>query len=95
VVSLPEGVELNCVAQGEMGIYWWGVHLSRIVHKEAELMGEVEQVGSFFFLLPPAVAVVLVSGGEGGVVGVSIGICIGIPSCLGREGWLRDHRRWM
>jgi hypothetical protein len=52
-------------------------------------------VGSFFFRLPPAVVVVLVSGGEGGAVGVSIGIYIEIPSSLGREGWLRDHRRWM
>jgi hypothetical protein len=42
VVSLPEGVELNCIAREETGIYWWGVHLSRIVRKEAELMGEVE-----------------------------------------------------
>jgi hypothetical protein len=43
VVSSLEGVELNCVAQGEMGIYWWGVHLSHIVHKEVELMVEVER----------------------------------------------------
>jgi hypothetical protein len=37
-----EGVELNCVAQGERDIYWWGVLLSRIVRKEVELGGEVE-----------------------------------------------------
>jgi hypothetical protein len=44
-------------------------------------------MGPFFFLLPPIVVVVLVSGGEGGVVGVRIGICIGIPSILGgRDG---------
>jgi hypothetical protein len=51
VVSLLEGVELNCVSQEEMGIYWWGVHLSLIVHKEAELMGKVDQwaLSSSFF----------------------------------------------
>jgi hypothetical protein len=43
VVLSLKGVELNCVAREETGIYWWGVRLSRIVHKEAELMGEVEQ----------------------------------------------------
>ena len=41
-------------------------------------------VGSFFFLLPPAMVGVLVSGG---VVGVSMGIVMGIPSFLGgRDG---------
>jgi hypothetical protein len=41
-------------------------------------------MGSFFFLLPPAVARGLVSGG---VVGVSMGIVMGIPSFLGgRDG---------
>jgi hypothetical protein len=41
-------------------------------------------VGSFFFLLPPAVAGGLVSGG---VVGVSMGIVMGIPSFWGgRDG---------
>jgi hypothetical protein len=43
VVSLPERVELNCVAREETDIYWLGVHLSRIVRKEDELMGKVEQ----------------------------------------------------
>jgi hypothetical protein len=44
-------------------------------------------VGSFFFRLPLAVAGVLVSGGVGGMVGVSIGICIEIPSIWGgRDG---------
>jgi hypothetical protein len=44
-------------------------------------------VGSFFFRLPPAIAVVLVIGGEGGVARVSTGICIGIPSDWGgRDG---------
>jgi hypothetical protein len=44
-------------------------------------------VGSFFFHLPPAVAGVLVSGGVGGMVGVSMGICIRIPSVWGgRDG---------
>jgi hypothetical protein len=37
-------------------------------------------VGSFFFHLPPAVVGRLVSGGVGGIVGMSMGICIGIPS---------------
>ena len=35
-------------------------------------------VGSFFSHLPLAVAVVLVSGGDGGAVGVGTGICIRI-----------------
>jgi hypothetical protein len=44
-------------------------------------------VGSFFSRLPPAIVMVLVGGGAGGVVGVSIGICIGIPYVWGgRDG---------
>jgi hypothetical protein len=43
VVSVPVGVELNFVSQGDMGTYWWGVHIYRIVQKEAELMVEVER----------------------------------------------------
>jgi hypothetical protein len=45
-------------------------------------------VGSLIFCLPPTVAVVLVSGGVGGVVGVSIGIYIEIPFVWGgRDVW--------
>ena len=40
-------------------------------------------MGSFFFLLPPAVAGRLVSGDVEGVVGVRMGIIIGIPSVWG------------
>ena len=44
-------------------------------------------VDSFFFCLPPVVATVLTSGGVGGTVGVSMGICIKIPSIWGgRDG---------
>jgi hypothetical protein len=44
-------------------------------------------VGSVFFHLPPAIAGVLTSGYVSGTVGVSMGICIGIPSILGgRDG---------
>ena len=44
-------------------------------------------VGSFFFLLPPAVAGGLVIGCGEGMVGVSMGIVIGIPSVWGgRDG---------
>jgi hypothetical protein len=44
-------------------------------------------VSSFFFRLPPVVEVVLPSGGEGGVVGLRIGICIKSPSVWGgRDG---------
>jgi hypothetical protein len=44
-------------------------------------------VGSFFFHLPPTVAGVLVSGSVGGMVGVSMGICIEIPYVWGgRDG---------
>jgi hypothetical protein len=42
--------------------------------------GESGAVGSFFFRLPPAMAGRLVSGGVEGMVGVSMGICMGIPS---------------
>jgi hypothetical protein len=42
-------------------------------------------VGSFFFLLPPAVAGGLVIGGVEGMVGVSMGIVIGISSVWGRD----------
>jgi hypothetical protein len=44
-------------------------------------------VGSFFFLLPPAVAGGLMSGGVEGMVGVSMGIVMGIPYIWGgRDG---------
>ena len=44
-------------------------------------------VGSFFFRLPPSVVGGLVSGDVGGMVGVSMGICIRIPSVWGgRDG---------
>jgi hypothetical protein len=44
-------------------------------------------VGPFFFLLPPVMAGGLVSGGVEGMVGVSMGIVIGIPSVWGgRDG---------
>jgi hypothetical protein len=44
-------------------------------------------VGSFFFRLPPTMVGRLVSGGVGGMVGVSMGICITIPSIWGgRDG---------
>ena len=44
-------------------------------------------VGSFFFFLPLAVAGRVVSGGVQGMVGVSMGIVIGIPSIWGgRDG---------
>jgi hypothetical protein len=44
-------------------------------------------VGSFFFLLPLAMAGRVVSGGVEGMVGVSMGIVIGIPSIWGgRDG---------
>jgi hypothetical protein len=51
-------------------------------------------VGSFFFLLPPTVAMVLASGG--GVVSSKLGWDLHWGSLsLGREGWLRDHLRWV
>jgi hypothetical protein len=44
-------------------------------------------MGSFFFLLPPAMAGGVVSRGVEGMVGVSMGIVIGIPSVWGgRDG---------
>jgi hypothetical protein len=48
------------------------------------MCGGSEVVGSFFFLLPPAMAGGFVSGG---VVGVRMGIVMGIPSFwVGRDG---------
>jgi hypothetical protein len=50
--------------------------------------GGSEDVGSFFFHLPPVMEGRLVSGGVEGMVGVSMGIVIGIPSVWGgRDGW--------
>jgi hypothetical protein len=43
-------------------------------------------IGSFFFLRPPAVARGLVIGCGEGMVGVSMGIVIGIPSIWGGRG---------
>ena len=44
-------------------------------------------VGSFVFFLPPTMAGGLVSGGVEGMVGVSMGIVMGIPSVWGgRDG---------
>jgi hypothetical protein len=84
---LLEGVGSNCVTRGERDIYLWGVLLSRIVCKEVELGEEVEWWDISSSCLPPAVVVVLASGGEGGAVGVSTGICIGIPlDWGGRDG---------
>jgi hypothetical protein len=49
--------------------------------------GRSAAMGSFFFRLPPAVAGRVVSGGVEGMVGVSMGIVIGIPSIWGgRDG---------
>jgi hypothetical protein len=49
---VPVGVELNCVAQGEMGTYWWGVHISPIVHKEVELVVGVKWSALSSFICP-------------------------------------------
>jgi hypothetical protein len=43
-------------------------------------------VGSFFFLLPPAVVGGLVSGGGMGGTGVRMGTIMGSPSVGGRDG---------
>jgi hypothetical protein len=40
-VSALEGVELNCVSRGETCMYWWGVLISCIVHKEVKLLVKV------------------------------------------------------
>jgi hypothetical protein len=80
-------VELGYVTQVEMGICGLGVHLSHIARKEIGHVGGGGAVGSFFFRLPLAVARGLVSGGVEGMVGVSMGIVIGMPSMWGaRDG---------
>ena len=51
------------------------------------MCGGSGDVGSFFFLLPPTVVGRVVSAGGEGIVGVSMGIVIGIPSIWGgRDG---------
>jgi hypothetical protein len=52
VASVLVGVELNCIALGEMDTYWWGVHLSRIAHKEDELMVGVKWQDLSSFVCP-------------------------------------------
>jgi hypothetical protein len=51
-----------------------------------EVCGGSGAMGSFFFLLPPAVAGGLVIGCGEGMVGVSMVIVIGIPSVWGGRG---------
>jgi hypothetical protein len=51
-VVMLEGIELDCIAQVEMGIFWWGVHLSRIARKEVGHMGEVERWDLSFSIYP-------------------------------------------
>jgi hypothetical protein len=57
------------------------------VHKEVEFGGGggggSGTVESLFFHLPPAVEMVLASGGKGGVIEVRNEICIGIPLVWG------------
>jgi hypothetical protein len=81
--------ESNSVTPVAMGNCWFGVPLYRTTRKVVGCMGDVEYVGSFFALLPPAVAggvgSIGVSGvgsiGARGVLGVRTGIVMGSPAC--------------
>jgi hypothetical protein len=91
-VSSVKGVELNCVDQREMGTYWWGVHISRIVHKESEIVVEVKL---FLLLSTPNSIGGASEWGCGWCGGSKYGNMHWDSFCLGREGWLRDHLWWM
>ena len=70
-----------------MGICWFGVHLSHIECKEVAHVGEVELWAPSSFSYPQLWQGGVVSGSVEGMVGVSMGIVIGIPSIWGgRDG---------
>jgi hypothetical protein len=64
----------NSGSDGQLLVWWPSFSHSA---QGGGMRGGSGAVGSFFFLLPPAVARGLVSGG---VVGVRMGIVMGIPS---------------
>jgi hypothetical protein len=70
----------NSGSDGQLLVWWASFSHSA---QGGGMRGGSGAVGSFFFLLPPAVAGRLVSGG---VVGVRMGIVMGKPSCGGRDG---------
>jgi hypothetical protein len=70
----------NLGSDGQLLVWWPSFSHSA---QGGGMRGGSGAVGSFFFLLPPAVAGGLVSGG---VVGVRMGIVMGIPSWGGRDG---------
>jgi hypothetical protein len=69
----------NSGSDGQLMVWW--PSFSHSV-QGGGMRGGSGAVGSFFFLLPPAVARRLVSMG---VVGVRMGIVMGRPSCGGRD----------
>jgi hypothetical protein len=75
-----------------MGICWWGVCISRIACKEVGHVGELE-------LWAPSCFVSCSRGVSGwgcrGYGGSEYGNLHWDPFCLGREGWFRNHLRWM
>jgi hypothetical protein len=89
-VASGDGVGLSGMRfrnSGTDGHLWVGCPSFSHSAQGGGMRGGSGAVGSFFFLLPPAVAGGLVIGGVEGMVGVSMGIVIGIPSIWGgRDG---------
>jgi hypothetical protein len=98
IVASGDGVGLSGIRfrnSGRDGHLWVGCPSFSHSAQGGWMHGGSGVVGSFFFRLPPTVAGRLVSGGVEGMVGVSMGIVMGIPSIWGGKGWLRNHLWWM
>jgi hypothetical protein len=88
IVASGDGVGLSGMRSrnsGTDGHLWVGCPSFSHREQGGGMHGGRGAVGSFFFLLPPTVAGGLVIGGVEGMVGVSMGIVIGIPSVWGRD----------
>jgi hypothetical protein len=89
IVASGDGVGLSGMGfrnSGMDGHLWVGCPYFLHSAQGGGMCGGSGAMGSFFFLLPPAVAGGLVIGCGEGMVGVSMGIVIGIPSVWGGRG---------
>jgi hypothetical protein len=75
------GIKFHNLGSDGQLLVWWPSFSHSV--QGGGMHGGSGAVGSFFFLLPPAVAGRLVSGV---VVGVRPGMVMGRPSCGGRDG---------